>query len=369
MWTSRIGKASASTQAPADARGKATPRSPPKTSGPPPAATIVDARMHTRLLWRRSATALGLYGSVALGFLASIVAARRLGPDRVRPLHARDLRRRLLPGPARPDRRGGDDQVRLPLHDHRRAGGELRRLYRRAMVLKTAGAVLAAIGCWRSSRRSPTTLFNAERARSAVPARRAAAARRTSPRRRPGRRSSSTAATTSAAAYTLLTALLRAIGLVVGAALRRHRGRDRARGRPGRRLGRGRPRRRCGVFRRFPQRAPEPLGEDRREIVRFVIRSSVGSGDRLAAHGGHAAPARHRLGAAPGRLLPRRPGAADRPDRADRARAPDPVTEQTRDWEPGRAHGVFAGAPPLQPSARWSRWSCPCRSCTGSCRT
>ena len=36
--------------------------------------------MHTRLLWRRSATALGLYGSVALGFLASIVAARRLGP-------------------------------------------------------------------------------------------------------------------------------------------------------------------------------------------------------------------------------------------------------------------------------------------------
>jgi len=38
--------------------------------------------MQTRLLWRRSATALGLYGSVALGFLASIVAARRLGPDK-----------------------------------------------------------------------------------------------------------------------------------------------------------------------------------------------------------------------------------------------------------------------------------------------
>ena len=37
--------------------------------------------MQTRLLWRRSATALGLYGSVALGFLAGIVAARRLGPD------------------------------------------------------------------------------------------------------------------------------------------------------------------------------------------------------------------------------------------------------------------------------------------------
>ena len=35
---------------------------------PPPAATIVDARMQTRLLWRRSATAIGLYGGVVLGF-------------------------------------------------------------------------------------------------------------------------------------------------------------------------------------------------------------------------------------------------------------------------------------------------------------
>ena len=40
------------------------------------------ARMQTRLLWRRSATAIGLYGSVGLGLLASVVAARQLGPTR-----------------------------------------------------------------------------------------------------------------------------------------------------------------------------------------------------------------------------------------------------------------------------------------------
>ena len=33
-----------------------------------------------------------------------------------------------------------------------------------------------------------------------------------------------------------------------------------------------------GAFRRFPAAAPEPLGEDRKEIVRFVITSSIGSG-------------------------------------------------------------------------------------------
>jgi len=34
--------------------------------------------MQTRLLWRRSATAIGLYGSVALGLLGGLVAAREL---------------------------------------------------------------------------------------------------------------------------------------------------------------------------------------------------------------------------------------------------------------------------------------------------
>ena len=37
--------------------------------------------MSKRLLWRRSATAAGSYGSVALGVLASVAAARELGRD------------------------------------------------------------------------------------------------------------------------------------------------------------------------------------------------------------------------------------------------------------------------------------------------
>jgi O-antigen/teichoic acid export membrane protein len=37
--------------------------------------------MRSRLVWRRSATALGIYGSTALGVLGTVVAARVLGPD------------------------------------------------------------------------------------------------------------------------------------------------------------------------------------------------------------------------------------------------------------------------------------------------
>ena len=122
MWTSTIGKARASTQAPADARGKATPRSPPKDvraatgghySGRPDAdaPSVAALRYGARPLRKRCTRVPGKHRGSA--------PAR---PGRVRPLHAGDLRRRLLPGPARPDRGGGDDQVRLPLHDHRPLG-------------------------------------------------------------------------------------------------------------------------------------------------------------------------------------------------------------------------------------------------------
>src|SRR5947209_10692870 len=38
--------------------------------------------MGSRLFWRRSATALGIYGSTALGIIGSLVVLRVLGPDR-----------------------------------------------------------------------------------------------------------------------------------------------------------------------------------------------------------------------------------------------------------------------------------------------
>src|SRR6185503_12238748 len=46
----------------------------------------------------------------------------RAPPRSLRPVLPRRLRRRVLPGAPRPHRRGGDDQVRLPLHDDRAVG-------------------------------------------------------------------------------------------------------------------------------------------------------------------------------------------------------------------------------------------------------
>ncbi len=99
--------------------------------------------MQTRLLWRRSATAIGLYGSVALGVLGTLVAARELGP------HGLGLYSLALSG-------AGFFQVLLDLtveeamvkygfrYSTAERWGRLRRLYRQAMRLKTLGALLAA---------------------------------------------------------------------------------------------------------------------------------------------------------------------------------------------------------------------------------
>jgi O-antigen/teichoic acid export membrane protein len=97
------------------------------------------------------------------------------------------------------------------------------------------------------------------------------------------------------------------------------------------------------VFSRFPAAAPEPLGEDRGEIVQFVIRSSVGSGIvslRTAVTplllGMVSVPAQvgyFRAGQAPLTGLT----ALTAPARLVL------ITEQTRDWESGKGARVFAG--------------------------
>src|SRR5688572_6588189 len=48
--------------------------------GTPRAATILASLMPSRLVWRRSSTALGIYASTVLGVLGSLVAANILGP-------------------------------------------------------------------------------------------------------------------------------------------------------------------------------------------------------------------------------------------------------------------------------------------------
>ena len=97
------------------------------------------------------------------------------------------------------------------------------------------------------------------------------------------------------------------------------------------------------VFNKFPAAEPEPLGEDRKEIVRFVIQSSIGSGIVSL-----------RTAILP--LLLGKVSATTQVGYFRAAQAPltglsaltSParlilITEQTKDWEAGAFGRVFAG--------------------------
>ena len=100
--------------------------------------------MPSRLLWRRSATALGIYASALLGFLGTIVAARVLG------VREFGLFAIVMAGT-------GFFQTLLDLtveeavtkygfrYSTQEEWGRLRRLFARALAVKTTGAVLAGV--------------------------------------------------------------------------------------------------------------------------------------------------------------------------------------------------------------------------------
>ncbi len=100
--------------------------------------------MRTGLLWRRSATAAGLYASVALGILGTIAAARVLGLDQfglyATALAAASFFQMLLDLTV-------EDALTKYGFRYVAAGdwGRLRRLFSVAMRVKLAGGVLAAI--------------------------------------------------------------------------------------------------------------------------------------------------------------------------------------------------------------------------------
>jgi len=295
--------------------------------------------MQTRLLWRRSATAIGLYGSVALGLLGGLVAARELHPDRY------GLYSLAVFG-------AGFFQVLLDLtveeamikygfrYTTTEQWGKLRRLYRRSMLLKTAGAVLASLvllalapfadQLFSADGLTGPFLLAALLPISFIPEAPAGAALVLDGRYE------------VRAVYNFLTALLRTIGLVIGA----HFGVTEAI--LGLVLGQF-----AGsalvsaaalrAFSRFPHAPPEPLGEDRREIVQFVVRSSIGSTIVSA----RAAVVPLLLGLV---SVPRQVGyfrASQAPQTGLTAlTAPARlilVTEQTRDWEAGATQRVFSG--------------------------
>ena len=233
--------------------------------------------MQTRLLWRRSATAIGLYGSVALGLLGGLVAARELHPSRYGLFSLAVFGAGLLPGAARPHRRGGDDQVRLPLHDGRAVGPAAHALpavdgaedARRGDRLDRAAdhRAVRRLALQHATACTTPFLLAALLPISFIPeapGRRGARARR--------------ALRACAPSYNFLTA-------AAADDRARRSARTSASPRPcsGSCSGSSPARRAVscgGAAARSPaSRAapPEPLGEDRSEIVRFVIRSSIGS--------------------------------------------------------------------------------------------
>ena len=107
----------------------------------PRRATILRLRpMRSRVIWRRSATAIGVYVATVLGFLTTVVATRELGVARLRAVRRRDRRVDVLPAAARPDDRGGARQVRLPLRRGRALGAAAAPVRGRARVQARSAA-------------------------------------------------------------------------------------------------------------------------------------------------------------------------------------------------------------------------------------
>jgi O-antigen/teichoic acid export membrane protein len=295
--------------------------------------------MQTRLLWRRSATAIGLYGSVVLPLLAGVVAARHLGPERfglfTLAIAAAGFLQLLL------DLTVEEAMIKYGFrYTTAERWGRLRRLYRRAMLLKTSGAVLAAAGVAivapfadsifhvHHGLRTPF-LLSALVPITYIPEAPAGAALVLTGRYE------------VRAGYNLLTGALRAVGLAVGAQY----GVTNAvigilAGQVVGSIAVGSAAMR--VFNRFPAAAPEPLGEDRQEIISFVIRSSIGSG--VASLRTFVAPLLLGMVSVPKQVGYFR--AAQAPlTGLTAATAPARlilITEQTREWEEGSFGRVFA---------------------------
>jgi O-antigen/teichoic acid export membrane protein len=295
--------------------------------------------MSKRLLWRRSATAVGTYGSVALGVLATLIAARELGP------HAFGLFSLVVVA-------ANFFQILLDLtveeamikfgYRYQTAGrwGRLRRLYRRGLALKSlgglvAGGVLLVIAPFADS------IFGARHL--LVPMLIAALLPVTLiPESLAG------AMLVLAGRYDIrgwflaLTQGFRFAGIAAGA----HYGVDQAI--VGLVLGQAAASVAVGTaalafFRRLPAAQPEPLAEDRPEIVRFVVQSSVATG--IVSLRGSIVPLL--LGVVTGPTQVGYFRAAQAPQTGLNALS-SPIrlimlTEQTRDWEAGSPETVFAG--------------------------
>src|SRR5918999_1208709 len=295
--------------------------------------------MASRVFWRRSATAAWVYGSVVLGFLGSVVAARVLGLDDfglyATAMVAVGFFQVLL-----------DLTVEEPLtkYGFRYVVGEewgrLRRLFVRALQLKAAGGLLAALALVALAPFADA-IFGSDELTAAI------LVGSVLPLVQATENVGATALLLHGrydlrGAYQAFAMLLRRGGIAIGAPF--------------------------GVtetiaavvvaqavatvavstvglsfYRRFPSAPSEPLGEDRREVVSFVLQSSAGTG--VVSLRTTLVPLVLGIVAGPTQvgLFPLAPTpqtglvAASSPARLML------LTDQTRAWERGLEKGVLAG--------------------------
>jgi O-antigen/teichoic acid export membrane protein len=299
----------------------------------------VKSLMPERLLWRRSATAAGTYGSVGLGVLATLVAARELGP------HAFGLFSLVVVT-------ASFFQILLDLtvedvmikfgYRYQTAGrwGRLRRLYSRGLALKAVGGLLAAcvvavLAPFADSIFGNDDLFTPMLLVALLPV-------VVIPEAIAGAVLVLVGRYDVRGGFLSLTQAFRLAGIAAGAQY----GIDQAI--VGLVLGQAAASLAVGgagfaFFRRLPAVPSEPLGEDRPQILRFVVQSSVATS----------------LVALRGTIVPLLLGVVTSPTQVGYfrvAQAPQtglaalssPVrlimlTEQTRDWEAGSPDAVFSG--------------------------
>lgn len=290
--------------------------------------------MRSGLLWRRSATAVGLYTSVALGLLGAVVAARELGRHDfgvyATVVAAAGLFESLLDLTV---------EESLTKFGFRYIAGEdwgrLRRLFVVAVRFKLLGAVLALVALVVASLALGGELRGPMLAVAFLPlvqTQEDVAATALLLRGRYDLR----------AAFLALSMALRLAGIAVGA---RHGVLEAVLGMIAAQVVATAAVSLAGLaaFRRFPDAPAEELAGDRREITSFVVQSSVATGILslrtslapllLGAVSGTTQVGLFRIAQAPQSGLT----AASSPVRLIL------LTEQTRDWEHGRERTVLAG--------------------------
>jgi O-antigen/teichoic acid export membrane protein len=295
--------------------------------------------MRSRLVWRRSATALGSYGSTALGVLGSLVAANILEPENfgrfALVVGTTALFQLLL------DLTSEEALIKYGFRYSAQADwGRFRRLLGLATAFKSAsglvaGLIVLAVAPFADSIFGTTGLRDPLLVAAVLPILQATEGTAASVLVLRGRYD-------VRAWFLVLGTALRLVAIVIAAPhgvtatvaglVVAQTATTIAIGTVG-----------LATVRRWPREAAAPLADDRREVLRFVLQSSIGTG--IVSLRGWIAPLL--LGVVSGVREVGYFRAAQAPQQGLAALS-SPVrlillTEQTRDWEHGRPEAVFAG--------------------------